>query len=303
VGEVIDQMLISPPQPVPLVADVAGLLVVGLLVCEAFVRLTSNWNLTARGRDAVRAGAAITSGLLAYGLFWPGIKWLWQVRSAPNWYWNMVNTDGFDIVVGAFLATAGGMLALWWQERHRNNSARNAFNTLVRWELLYNAPHDNGPHFYDPPTARRIALHAIPRLLDSGVLDPRKDGDLIGELTFMLAVVQSFNDRARTFDSAWAAGLPQPKLQKLSNDLQGTYIDYRRAHENVIAMLWRLGNPPANEEEELEALVRETPRKWAKNRLERLGLIESSSVVWSRSREALRRELARYYPEKYRDDE
>jgi hypothetical protein len=205
-------MLIAPPQPAPLVVDVAGLLIVGLLVYQAVVRLAPNWNLTARGRDAVRAVAAIASGLLAYGLIWPGIKWLWQVRRAPDWYWNMVNTDGFDIVVGAFLATAGGMLALWWQERHRKDNARNAFNTLVRWELLYNRPHETGPHFDDPPTARRIALHAIPRLLYSGVLDPSKDEDLIGELTFMLAVVQSFNDRARTFDSAWAAGLRGKEL-------------------------------------------------------------------------------------------
>ena len=215
----------------------------------------------------------------------------------------MVSTDGFGIVVGAFLATAGGMLTVWWQERHRKNSARKAFNTLVRWELLYNAPHENGPHYDDPPTARRITLHAIPRLLDSGVLDPRKDEDLIGELTFMLAVVQSFNDRARTFDSAWAAGLPEPKQQKLSNDLQATYMDYRQAHENVVAMLWHLGDPPPTQEEEFEALGRETPRKWAKKQLERTGLINSSSVLWSRSRKALRRELARYYPEKYRDDD
>ena len=119
----------------------------------------------------------------------------------------------------------------------------------------------------------------------------------------MLAVVQSFNDRARTFDSAWAAGLRGKELQKLSNDLQGSYIDYRRAHKKVVAMLWRLGDPPASEEEEFEALMRETPRKWTRKRLERLGLVESSSVLWSRSRESLRRELARYYPEEYRDDE
>jgi hypothetical protein len=296
-------MHISPPQPVPLIADVVGIFIVGLLVCEALVRLTPNWNLTARGQDVVRAGATMVGGLLAYGLIWPGIKWLWQVRRAPDWYWNTVNTDGFDIVVGAFLATAGGMLALWWRERHQKNSARNAFNTLVRWELLYNAPHDTGPHFDDPPTARRIALHAIPRLMGAGVLDPRKDEDLIGELTFKLAVVQSFNDRARTFDSAWAAGLRGKELQKLSNDLQGSYIDYRRAHENVVAMLWRLGNPPMDEEEELEEYMRETPRKWAKHRLERHRLIESSSVLWSRGREELRRERARYYPERYRDDD
>jgi hypothetical protein len=302
-GRVIDQMLISPPQPVPLVADVVGILIVGLLVYQALFRLTPNWNLTARGWDVVRAGAAIASGFLAYGLIWPAIKWLWQARRAPDWYWNLIDSDGFDVLVGAFLATAGGMLALWWQEWHRKSSARNAFNTLVRWELLYNAPHEHGPHFYDPPTARRITLHAIPRLLDSGVLDPHKDEDLSGELTFMLAVVQSFNDRARTFDSAWGAGLPQPKLQKLSNDLQMSYMDYREAHENVVAMLWRLGDPPPTEEEEFEALGRETPRKWARKRLEWLGLVESSSVVWRRGREALRRELARYYPEKYRGDD
>ena len=74
------------------------------------------------------------------------------------------------------------------------------------------------------------------------------------------------------------------------------------AHENVVAMLWRLGNPPM-EEEEMEEYMRETPRKWAKNRLERLGLIESSSVLWSRGRDALRRERARYYPERYRADD
>ena len=130
----------------------------------------------------------------------------------------------------------------------------------------------------------------------------RKDEDLIGELTFMLAVVQSFNDR-EGFDSAWAAGLRGKELQKLSNDLQGSYIDYRRAHENVVTMLWHLGPPPPTQEEELEALMRRTPRKWAKSRLERLGLFESSIVVWSRSREALRRELARDYPEKYRDED
>jgi hypothetical protein len=296
-------MLIAPPQPAPLVVDVAGLLIVGLLVYQAIVRLTPHWNLTARGWDVVRAGAAIASGFLAYGLIWPGIKWLWQVRRAPDWYWNLIDSDGFDILVGAFLATSGGMLALWWQERHRKNSARTAFNTLVRWELLYNAPHERGPHPYDPPTARRIALHAIPRLLDSGVLDPRKDEDLIGELIFMLSVVQNFNERARTFDSAWAAGLRGKELQELSNDLQGNYIDYRQAHENVVAMLWRLGDPPMDEEEEMEVYMRETPRKWAKRRLERLGVIESSSVLWSRGREELRRERARYYPERYRGDD
>jgi hypothetical protein len=274
-----------------------------LLGYQVLVRLTPNWNLTARGWDVVRAGAAIAGGLLAFGLIWPVIKWLWQVRSAPDWYWNLIDSDGFDVLVGAFLATSGGMLALWWQERHRKNSARNAFNTLVRWELLYNAPHERGPQPYDPPTARRIALHAIPRLLDSDVLDPLEDEQLIGELIFMLSVVQNFNERARTFDSAWAAGLRGRELQELSNDLQMSYLDYQQAHENVVAMLWRLGSPPMDKEEEMEDYMRDTPRKWAKKRLERLGLIESSSVLWSRGRKALRRELARYYPERYRDDD
>src|SRR5215213_10910594 len=95
VGEVIGQMLITPPHPVPLVADVVGILIVGLLVYQALLRLTPNWNLTTRGRDAVRAGAAIASGFLAYGLIWPAIKWLWQIRSAPDWYWNLIGSDGF----------------------------------------------------------------------------------------------------------------------------------------------------------------------------------------------------------------
>jgi hypothetical protein len=58
-----------------------------------------------------------------------------------------------------------------------------------------------------------------------------------------------------------------------------------------------------DEEEEMEEYMRETPRTWAKNRLERLGLFESSSVLWGRGRDALRRERARYYPERYRDDD
>jgi hypothetical protein len=58
-----------------------------------------------------------------------------------------------------------------------------------------------------------------------------------------------------------------------------------------------------DEEEEMEVYMRETPRKWAKRRLERLGVIESSSVLWSRGREELRRERARYYPERYRGDD
>ena len=112
-------MPIFRPQPVPLVADVVGIFIVALLVCEVIVRLTVTGISLLAGATEFGAGAAIVSGLLAYALIWPGFKWLWQVRSPPSWYWNMVNTDGFDIVVGAFLATAGGMLALWWQERHR----------------------------------------------------------------------------------------------------------------------------------------------------------------------------------------
>jgi hypothetical protein len=39
-------------------------------------------------------------------------------------------------------------------------------------------------------------------------------------------------------------------------------------------MLWRIGDPPMDNDEEIEEYMRETPRKWAKKRLERLGLIE-----------------------------
>lgn len=294
-------MLIDPPQPVPLLVDAVGLLVAGYLVYRVAIRLTPRWNLTDRGRAAIRGVAAIVSVLLAKSLIWPALVWLWQVRAWPDWLSNLVSSPGFGIFVGATLATAGGMLVWWWQERHRKSSARRAFNTLVRWELLYNSPRDH-PHNYDPPTARRITLNAIPWLLNSGVLDPQKDEDLIGELIFMLSVVQDFNEKARTFDGAWAAGEPQAKQQKLSNDLQGSNIDYYRAHHHVVSMIGRLGKPPPDEEEDVDALMRETPRKRALELLRKLGLVESQSTVWNRAHQAVRRERMRFYPEEYLDE-
>jgi hypothetical protein len=291
-------MVIALPQSIPPFVDALGVLVIGLAIGKTAIRFTPRWNLTERGWFVVVVIEAVASVLLARWLLWPAFVWLCQVGGVPDWLSNLITSAGFGIFLGAFLATLGGMFQAWWQEQRRRAGARRAFNTLVREEMLYMAPRAD-PLQHDPRTARRITLTAIPQLLSSGILDPEADTDLISELVLMLSLQTNFNEKARNYDAAWAAGEPPKKLQLLYNDLQMSYWDYRDSHGRVVAMLWRLGDPPPDEEEDAEALLRETPRKKASKMLRRYGLVESELALWERNRDALRREWSRFGPDDF----
>ena len=95
----------------------------------------------------------------------------------------------------------------------------------------------------DPPTARRLVFSALPQLLAPGVVDPKKDWDLLMLLIRLSDAVENFNDKARTYNTAWASA-QHPDVQALCHhDLEMTFWDYRDAHEDMLAVIGRLGDP------------------------------------------------------------
>ena len=65
----------------------------------------------------------------------------------------------------------------------------------------------------------------------------------------MQGFVEEFNERARTYDNAWANSAGDEKLQLLYNDLQMSYWDFGDACENILHMSGRLSPPLALSDE------------------------------------------------------
>jgi hypothetical protein len=117
-----------------------------------------------------------------------------------------VEVDAASLVIGALLSGMVGIGTTKLQDWLRLRATRRALGGVLDGELLIMCPeHPRGdPLRDDPRTARRITLKSLPQLLAPGVLDVRKDEDLFMELLRMQRFVEDFNERARTYDDAWA---------------------------------------------------------------------------------------------------
>jgi hypothetical protein len=159
-----------------------------------------------------------------------------------DWFDTIVTNRGFDLVVGAILATIGGYVATLIQESRHRKAVRQGLGTILHAELISETPRDD-PIYRNPDQAMRISLRSVPHLLAPGILDPSRHQHLMMDLIFLASVVDQFNERAMLWDQAFAAGADDAKLQSLYNSLQSSNWDYRDIHANVLVQLWQLGPP------------------------------------------------------------
>jgi hypothetical protein len=167
-----------------------------------------------------------------------------------DWFATILANRGFELVVGAILASLTGYVATRIQEVRNRKSVREGLGTILHAELIAETPRDD-PLYREPDQAMRLKVRSIPQLLAPGILDPTRDQQIMMDLIFLDTVVSEFNERAMLWDQAFAAGADAAKLQILYNSLQSSNWDYRRIHAGVMRQLWQLG-PPMNLSDQLE---------------------------------------------------
>ena len=118
-----------------------------------------------------------------------------------GWFDTIVTTRGFDLVVGAILASITGYVAARIQEVRNRKSVREGLGTILHAELIAETPRDD-PIFRDPDQAMRLKIRSIPQLLAPGILDPTRHQHIMMDLIFLAAVVDEFNERAMLWDQA-----------------------------------------------------------------------------------------------------
>jgi hypothetical protein len=159
-----------------------------------------------------------------------------------DWLNTIVTNRGFDLVVGAILASITGYVATRIQEVRNRKSVREGLGAILHAELIAETP-NNDPIYWDPDQAMRLKIRSIPQLLAPGILDPTRDQQIMMDLLSLDTVVSEFNERAMLWDQAFAAGADEKKLQSLYSSLQSSNLDYRRSHAGVMKQLWQLGPP------------------------------------------------------------
>ena len=147
----------------------------------------------------------------------------------------------FSTTLGALLAGLIGIGTVIWQRWSERRRARKALGSLLYMELTQSTP-DNDPVSNDPPTARLLSFVSVSQLLTPGLIDPECEKPLFRDLVFLSTVVEDFNDKAKSYNAAWASGAARDKLQLCYNDLQMSNRDYRDAHRSLMANITYLGD-------------------------------------------------------------
>ena len=148
-------------------------------------------------------------------------------------------SNGFWAVVGALLGSLLGYGFSRLQERQKTHDARDALGGLLYGELLTTPPETLFGE--EPPTARKLVFSALPQLLAPGVLDSRKDTALLMLLIQFNEAVENFNDKARTYNTAWASDQHPQTQRRIYLDLEPTFQDYKKAHEQLMHQIERVG--------------------------------------------------------------
>lgn len=159
-----------------------------------------------------------------------------------DWLHNFISSAWFSLFVGAFLAALTGYVAETIRESRHREMVRQKLGTLLHGELEISSPRDY-PIYSKPDHAMRHSLPSVPQLLAPGILDPVRDEQIMMSLIQINKIINEFNERAALWDQAYAAGSDKEKLFELSKPLQFSNLDYKDAHEGVLAQLWQLGPP------------------------------------------------------------
>lgn len=164
-----------------------------------------------------------------------------------EWWSQLIESTAVWTIVGIVIGT----LLTRLQASQDAKAIWRSLGGLLYGELVLMDP-EGGLISDDPPTARRITLNALPQLLAPGVIDPQKEDDLLMQLIILADAVDRVNDKARTYNEAWAAAADRhPDMQRrCREDLQMAFMDYRRAHALTMRQIQigRLGKPlPLNE--------------------------------------------------------
>jgi hypothetical protein len=149
---------------------------------------------------------------------------------------NLIANNGFWVVVGTFLG-----YGVWRiQERQKAQAARRALGSLLHGELVTMTPGAR-PTGDDPPTARKLVFSALPQLLAPGVIHAQTEWPLLMLLIRFNVAVENFNDKARTYNTAWASD-QHGNIQRLCHqDLELTFWDYREAHGQLLHQIEEVG--------------------------------------------------------------
>ena len=153
---------------------------------------------------------------------------------------DVITIGSSDTVMGAFLASLFGIGTFKWQQWSERRRVRSALGSLLHTELSQSTPQDD-PLSQDPRTARLLSFAALSPLLAPGIIDPECEKPLFRDLVYLYAVMKDFNDKASTYNAAWASGAPQETLKKCYNDLQMSNRDYQDAHRSLFKNVSYLG--------------------------------------------------------------
>lgn len=175
-----------------------------------------------------------------------------------GWLEALIDSTGLWTLIGVVI----GVVLTQFQERRKAKMVRRGLGGLLYGELLVM---DLGERFIgdDPPTARQLSLNALPQLLAPGIIDPEKEDDLLMQLITLAAAVNRFNDKARTYNAAWASDQHPDMQRRCFQDLEMAALDYGKAHALTMRQIeiGRLGKPlPLNEEPRLSP--RQRFRSW-----------------------------------------
>ena len=125
-------------------------------------------------------------------------------------------TQIISLLTGAFLGALFGYWFARYQQKQQANAKRHFLRRTLREELgmigSSVGAYQVEKAFYRDP----VHLAALPRLLDSDVLDFRKDAELIGWLLKLQGSVRNYNEFVRIINSAQAVSpIPDPAHQQM----------------------------------------------------------------------------------------
>jgi hypothetical protein len=185
-----------------------------------------------------------------------------------DWIFRLFGHAGTQLVIGAFLAGLVGWGFTVLETRQSYKRAREGWGAIL-YDQMYSQGPPNDPIGSDPPTVRLVNYSALQHILQPGVLDPQKESALLSLLNFFDSVVQDYNYRAHTYNSAWASRADYSMLEKCRLDLYMSNMDFKEQYQNVMQQMWELYTPGKDTiyvrqktiQEHYERLYAETPNE------------------------------------------
>lgn len=151
-------------------------------------------------------------------------------------------TEAILLVAGALISGLVGFGFNKLETAQKLKVDRRAWGSTLYSQIYIQSPRQSLTDA-EAPTIRLLNYSALSRILNSGVMDPDRESDLIDFFTFFESVVSDVNDRAHIYNHAWASGMDKAHLDKCFRDVQISYMDYIENQPRALDQVRRLFQP------------------------------------------------------------